>query len=132
MFCRLGTIAFLVGALGTALPADAQQIWPTRPLKLINPFPTGGPVDIVARVVALKLGERLGQQMVVENRPGAAGAIGSEAVAHAAPDGYTLLIGSSATHGINVSLYPSLPYDPTKDFAPISLVARIVHVIVVN
>src|SRR4051812_7458863 len=105
MFCRLGLMGFVL-ALGIAVPAAAQQTWPTRPLKLINPFPTGGPVDIVARVVALKIGERLGQQVVVENRPGASGAIGSEAVAHAPPDGYTLLIGSSATHAVSVSLYP--------------------------
>lgn len=132
MFCSLRLIALLVAVGGAAFPASAQQAWPARPLKLINPFPTGGPVDIVARVVALRLGERLGQQIVVENRTGASGAIGSEVVAHSAPDGYTLLIGSSATHAVSVSLYPALPYDPMKDFAPITLVARIVHVIVVN
>src|SRR5258705_4042415 len=108
MFCHLRLIVLLTAAVVAAVPAAAQQAWPARPLKLVNPFPTGGPVDIVARVVALKLGERLGQQMVVENRTGAAGAIGSEVVAHAPPDGYTLLIGSSATHAISVSLYPSL------------------------
>ncbi len=112
--------------------ASAQPAWPTKPLKLINPFPTGGPVDIIARVAAQHLSQRLGQQVLVENRPGAAGAIGAESVAHAPPDGYTLLIGSSATHGIAVSLYPNLPYSPAKDFAPITLVARIVHVIVVH
>jgi tripartite-type tricarboxylate transporter receptor subunit TctC len=132
MFYRLRLIALLVAALAIAGPASAQQPWPSRPLKLIDPFPTGGPVDIVARVVAKYLGDRIGQQIVVENRPGASGAIGSEAVAHAPPDGYTLLIGSSATHAVSVSLYPSLPYNPMTDFAPITLVARIVHVIVVN
>ncbi|HEX9463867.1 MAG TPA: tripartite tricarboxylate transporter substrate binding protein [Alphaproteobacteria bacterium] len=123
-------------ALGLALGAAAAQAqpatWPTRPVKLVNPFPAGGPVDIVARVVAQSLSERVGQQVIVDNRAGAAGAIGSEVVAHSPPDGYTILMGSSATHGINVSLYPSLPYDPLKDFVAVSLVARIVHVLVVN
>jgi tripartite-type tricarboxylate transporter receptor subunit TctC len=132
MICRR-LLLVAAALILTAASASAQQAaWPTKPIKLINPFPTGGPVDIVARVVALQLGNRLGQQIVVENRPGAAGAIGSEAVAHAPADGYTLLIGSSATHAISVSLYPNLPYNPMTDFAPISLVARIVHVIVVN
>src|SRR4051812_33603050 len=97
--------AFVLLASGSAA---AQPAWPNKPLRLINPFPTGGPVDIIARVAAQSLSQRLGQQVVVENRPGAAGAIGAESVAHAPPDGYTLLIGSSATHGISVSLYPNL------------------------
>src|SRR4051812_9105907 len=112
LFCAIAAILFLAAGAVSAQPA-----WPNRPLKLINPFPTGGPVDIIARVAAQHLGTRLGQQVVVENRPGAAGAIGAESVAHAPPDGYTLLIGSSATHGISVSLYPALPYNPVKDFA---------------
>jgi tripartite-type tricarboxylate transporter receptor subunit TctC len=122
----------LLAGLGLATAAHAQPAWPSKPIKLVDPFPAGGPVDIVARVVAQNLSERLGQQVIVDNRPGAAGGIGSEVVAHSPPDGYTILIGSSATHGINVSLYPNLPYDPLKDFAAVSLVARIVHVIVVN
>lgn len=127
-------IALVAIGLGWIAPgvARAQSGWPTRPVKLVNPFPAGGPVDIVARVVAQSLSERLGQQVIVDNRTGAAGTIGSDVVAHSPPDGYTILIGSSATHGINVSLYPSLPYDPLKDFAAVSLVARIPHVIVVN
>ena len=126
----LALICLLAAGFGGEV-AEAQT-WPARPIKLVDPFPAGGPVDIVARVLAQALSERLGQQVIVENRAGAAGSIGSEVVAHSAPDGYTILIGSSATHGINVSLYPSLPYDPLKDFAAISLVARIPHVIVVN
>lgn len=123
----------LCGLLVVVAPtAQAESAWPSRPIKLVDPFPAGGPVDIVARLVAQHLGERLGEQIIVDNRPGAGGTLGTDAVARSAADGYTLLLGSSATHGINVSLYPSLPYDPLKDFAPISLVARIVHVIVVN
>lgn len=127
---RLLFCALLLVAGGTA--ARAEGDWPGRPIKLVDPFPAGGPVDIVARLVARYLGERLGQQIIVDNRPGAGGTLGTSLVAHSAADGYTLLLGSSATHGINVSLYPSLPYDPIRDFAPVSLVARIVHVIVVN
>ena len=130
MRCCL-TLLGLATVLFGAHPSVAQS-WPARPIKLVDPFPAGGPVDIVARVLAQALSERLGQQVIVENRAGAAGGIGSEVVARSPPDGYTILIGSSATHGINVSLYPALPYDPLKDFAAVSLVARIVHVIVVN
>jgi len=129
-----GRRRLLFAACVAALAAGAAQAqsWPARPIKLVDPFPAGGPVDIVARVLAQALSERLGQQVIVENRAGAAGGIGSAVVAHSPPDGYTILIGSSATHGINVSLYPNLPYDPLKDFAAVSLVARIPHVIVVN
>ena len=126
----LAAVAFAL--LGTAAAHAQQAAWPSRPVKLVNPFPAGGPVDIVSRVLAQALSDKLGQQVVVDNRAGAAGAIGSDVVAHAPPDGYTILMGSSATHAINVSLYPSLPYDPLKDFAPVTLVARIVHVLVVN
>lgn len=130
-----GTLCGLLCAVAAALSgpvAHAQSAWPSRPIKIVDPFPAGGPVDIVARLVAQYLGERLGQQIIVDNRPGAGGTLGTNLVAHSPADGYTILLGSSATNGINVSLYPSLPYDPLKDFAPISLVARIVHVIVVN
>jgi tripartite-type tricarboxylate transporter receptor subunit TctC len=101
-----------------ALPAHAQQ-WPTKPLRIIVPFPAGQSTDILARVTAEQLGKALGQQVIVENRPGAAGSIGADVAAKAAPDGYTLLMVTISTHGIAPGLYPKLPYDPLKDFAPI-------------
>jgi tripartite-type tricarboxylate transporter receptor subunit TctC len=101
-----------------ALPARAQA-WPTKPLRIIVPFPAGQSTDILARVTAEQLGKALGQQVIVENRPGAAGSIGADVAAKAAPDGYTLLMVTISTHGIAPALYPKLPYDPLKDFAPI-------------
>src|SRR5258708_33604986 len=107
-------------------------MWAYRTVNVVKQITACGPVYIVARVVEKSLSERVGQQVIVDNRAGAAGAIGSEVVAHSPPDGYTILMGSSATHGINVSLYPSLPYDPLKDFVAASLVARIFPVLVVH
>jgi tripartite-type tricarboxylate transporter receptor subunit TctC len=101
-----------------ALPARAQQ-WPTKPLRIIVPFPAGQSTDILARVTAEQLGKALGQQVIVENRPGAGGSIGADVAAKAAPDGYTLLMVTISTHGIGPALYPKLPYDPLKDFSPI-------------
>jgi tripartite-type tricarboxylate transporter receptor subunit TctC len=108
----------LTGAALFALPARAQA-WPTKPLRIIVPFPAGQSTDILARVTAEQLGKALGQQVIVENRPGAAGSIGADVAAKAAPDGYTLLMVTISTHGIAPALYPKLPYDPLKDFAPI-------------
>src|SRR3954470_4355709 len=101
-----------------ALPARAQA-WPSKPLRIIVPFPAGQSTDILARVTADQLGRALGQQVIVENRPGAGGSIGADVAAKAAPDGYTLLMVTISTHGIAPALYPKLPYDPLKDFAPI-------------
>src|SRR3954463_5816519 len=101
-----------------ALPVHAQA-WPAKPLRIIVPFPAGQSTDILARVTADQLGKALGQQVIVENRPGAAGSIGADVAAKAAPDGYTLLMVTISTHGIAPALYPKLPYDPLKDFAPI-------------
>jgi tripartite-type tricarboxylate transporter receptor subunit TctC len=121
-----------VAALGAALPASAQT-FPGKPIRLIAPFAAGGALDLIARGTAVKLGESMGQPVLVENRAGASGAIGSEAVARSAPDGYTLLLGATTTHGINPALNPKgVPYDPVKDFTPISLLATIPHVFVVN
>ncbi|WP_428661032.1 Bug family tripartite tricarboxylate transporter substrate binding protein [Reyranella sp.] len=106
-------------AISAALPARAQQAWPTKPLRIIVPFPAGQSTDILARVTADQLGKALGQQVIVENRPGAGGSIGADVAAKAAPDGYTLLMVTISTHGIAPALYPKLPYDPLKDFAPI-------------
>ena len=117
---------------GTLLTtAQAQQRYPSKTVRIIAPFPAGGAADILARITAQRLTEQLGQTVIVENRPGAAGAIGSELVAKSAPDGYTLLVGVTASHGINPALQ-KLSYDAVKDFAPISLLATIPHVLVVH
>jgi tripartite-type tricarboxylate transporter receptor subunit TctC len=109
--------------LATVHAAAAQSAtWPSRPIHLIVPFPAGSSSDIVARIVAQKLGERLGQQLVVENRPGASGNLGTEAVAHAAADGYTLGLANTSTHTLSPSLMAKPTYDPVKDFVPISMI----------
>jgi tripartite-type tricarboxylate transporter receptor subunit TctC len=129
---RLAVLAAACALLaGTTLPAQAQT-WPDKPLKLIVPFPAGGTVDTVARNIAQKLSESLHQTVVVENRAGAAGSIGSEAVARAAPDGYTLLMGTASTHGTNPAVQKSLPYDPVRDYAPVALVASTPYILVVH
>jgi tripartite-type tricarboxylate transporter receptor subunit TctC len=114
-------------AVAAAPPAAAQlagtAAWPERPLRIIVPFPPGGSTDVVTRLIAEALGPRLGQPVVVENRGGASGMIGVEAAARAAPDGYTLVMGSSGTQSINVSLFPAVPYDPVRGFAPVVLTA---------
>ena len=109
-----------------------SQAYPTKSLKLIVPFPPGGPTDIVARPLALLLGDLLKEQVVIENKGGAGGSIGADLVAKSAPDGYTLLMGTVGTNAINGSLYKQLPYDMTKDFTPIALVASAPVLIVVN
>ena len=101
-------------------------------MRLVAPFSTGGALDLIARSVGQKLSDGLGRPVIVDNKAGASGAIGSEFVARAAPDGYTLLLGATTTHGINPALNPKLSYDPLKDFTPISLVATIPHVLVVH
>lgn len=109
------------------------QPFPSKPIRLIAPFAPGGALDLIARGVGAKLSESLGQPVVVENRAGASGAIGSEAVARSSPDGYTLLLGATTTHGINPAFNPrSLPYDAVRDFTAVSLVATIPHALVVN
>jgi tripartite-type tricarboxylate transporter receptor subunit TctC len=112
--------------------AQAQTAWPSKPVKIVVPFAPGGTTDLLARAVAPELSRAFGQQFVVENRAGAGGNVGAEAVSKSAPDGYTILMGTVGTHGINRALYPKLPYDPFKDFAPITLVAAVPNVMVVN
>ncbi len=111
---------------------SAQAAWPTRPVRIVVPFAAGGTTDLLARALAPELGKAFGQTFIVDNRPGAGGNLGADAVAKAAPDGYTLLMGTVGTHGINQSLYPKLPFDPIKDFAPITLVAGVPNVLVMN
>src|SRR5512134_2885060 len=127
------SIKALILALGVMAshPAFAQA-YPAKPIRLIVPFPPGGSTDIVARIVAQKLGDRLGQQVIVENRGGAGGTIGTEAVAKAAPDGYTLVLGTTSTHVVAPNVYSKIGYDPVKDFAPVSLIAVTPYLLVVN
>ncbi len=111
-----------------AISAYAQ--YPNKPIKMVVPFPPGGTTDILARAVAADLQKALGQPVIVDNKAGAGGNIGSDYVAKSAPDGYTLLMGTVGTHAINVTLYPKMPYDAVKDFSPVSLVAGVPNVLV--
>jgi tripartite-type tricarboxylate transporter receptor subunit TctC len=113
------------------LPAAAQA-WPAKPLRLVIPFPAGGATDIVGRLLAQKLGAALGQQVVIDNKPGAGGTIGADLVAKAPADGHTLLLATSSTHSIGPALNPKMPYDAFKDFAPIAHVANAPSVLVVG
>ena len=113
----------------TCAPAMAQ--YPDKPIRLVVPFPPGGPTDVFARVLSAALAEQLGQQVVIENKGGAGGTVGTEQVAKAKPDGYTLLFGTAATHGINVSLYAQLSYDPLKDFELVALAGLVPMVLLV-
>ena len=126
----------LVSAILTALIAFGgsalAQTWPAKPVRLIVPYPPGGSADILARAIGQKLAEGMGQQVVVDNRPGAGTAIGAEATAKAPPDGYTIMLGTVSSHAINPALNPTLKYDPVKDFAPVSLVASIPVALVVH
>ena len=110
----------------------AAQSYPTKPVRLVSPYPPGGANDILARIIGQKLGESLGQQIVIENRGGATGNIGAEYVAKAAPDGYTILMGQASNLTINVSLMSKMPYDPVKDLAPVTLVATTPNLLVVH
>ncbi|WP_342049962.1 MULTISPECIES: Bug family tripartite tricarboxylate transporter substrate binding protein [unclassified Cupriavidus] len=116
----------------SALPAGAAETFPSKPLRLVVPFTPGGTTDILARLVAQKTGEVLGQSIVVDNRPGAGGNIGAEAVARSAPDGYTLLMGTLGTQVTNQFIYARMPYDSAKDFAPVTLVANSPNVLLIN
>lgn len=124
----LAAAAAMLG--GWALPAAAA--FPERPITLVVPFAAGGSTDLIARLVAARMTATLGQQVIVDNRGGAGGNIGSAAVAKAEPDGYTILMGTVATHALNPALYKSMPYDPIKDFAPVSLLVFVPNVLVVN
>ena len=108
------------------------QAWPSKPIRMMVPFPPGGSTDIVARIVAQKLSERLGQSIIIENRGGGGGTIGTAAVAKAAPDGYSLAVASTSTHVVAPGVYPKLEYDPVKDFAPVGLMAVSPYLLVVN
>ncbi|NMM82553.1 MFS transporter [Acidovorax sp. SRB_14] len=123
-------LAWCSAVLPTA--AQAQSAWPSKPVRIVVPFAPGGTTDLLARALAPELTRAFGQPFIVDNRGGAGGNIGAEAVARATPDGYTLLMGTVGTHGINRALYAKLPYDPIKDFAPVTLVAAVPNVMVMN
>ncbi|WP_434644083.1 Bug family tripartite tricarboxylate transporter substrate binding protein [Achromobacter piechaudii] len=131
----LGMLAVLAGAAGlVAAPAFAQDAgnFPTRPVTIVVPFPAGGATDITARLVAEGLSKKWGQAVVIENKPGAGGNVGSEYVARAAPDGYTLVLGVTGSHGINTSLYKNMRYDPIKDFEAVTQATLYPNAIIVN
>ncbi|HWH82534.1 MAG TPA: tripartite tricarboxylate transporter substrate binding protein [Burkholderiaceae bacterium] len=127
---RTVTFATALGALTGS--ARAQDKWPSKPITYIVPFPAGGTTDVLGRLIGQKLGAALGTTIVVDNRAGAGGSLGSEIASRAAPDGYTLLGGTISSHAINVSLYPKLGYDPIKSFQPITLIGTNPVVLVVN
>lgn len=132
-----GLTGWGLGALLT-LPELAQAAdtaatgWPTKPITYVVPFTPGGSTDVIGRTLAQKLAEALGQPVIVDNKPGAAGAVGATFVAKSKADGYTLFGGTISTHAINASLYKTLPYDPVKDFEPVALVAMLPNVLIVN
>jgi len=125
-------IALAGPLLLSSLVAQAQSAYPSRPVRLIVTVPPGGAADLVARVMAQKLGDSLGQTFVVDNRAGGGGQIAADTVAKAAPDGYTTLLASITTHGIGPHIYAKLPYDPVKDFAPVCLYATMPMIMVAN
>ena len=130
---RAVLVVILLGiASGAGLSPAFAQPFPSRPIRLVVPFPPGGPTDIVARPLAQMLGESLKQSVIVDNRGGAGGLIGADLVAKSPPDGYTLLMGTVGTNAINGALYRKLPYDPVRDFTPITLVASAPIAVVVN
>src|SRR5438128_5573646 len=130
---RLSMLKTLLAAIGVLVANAAfAQGYPAKPLRLIVPYPAGGATDFFARLVFPKMGEALGQQVFVENKPGAGTAIGASEVARSAPDGYTLLLGDAGTYAFNPTLYKKLSYDPVKDFAPISLTGRFALILAVN
>jgi tripartite-type tricarboxylate transporter receptor subunit TctC len=128
------SLALIVGAAHflIATPGLAQSGWPNKPVRIVVPFAPGGTTDILARAVAPELSKAFGQQFVVDNRAGAGGNVGADIVAKSPGDGYTLLMGTVGTHGINKALYAKLPYDPQKDFVPITLVAAVPNVMEMN
>lgn len=128
------TLAFAItlGFAATQASSQTAASYPLKPIRMIVPFTPGGTTDILARAIGVELTKAWGQSVVVENIPGAAGSLGAERAARAAPDGYTLMMGHIGTLAVNPSLYPKLPYNPTKDFAPVAWMARVPNVLVVH
>src|SRR5258708_8284462 len=127
----IARLAFIAAAL-LGISAAAAQSYPAKPVRILIAQAPGSATDVISRVVASRLQEYVGQPVVVEARPGAGGALGTEAAARSAPDGYTLFMANNSTHGSNPAVYPKLPYDAVNDFAPISFVASVPYVLVVE
>jgi len=132
LFTRRRLLAASAALAAAPHAVFAQSGWPSKPVRIVVPFAPGGTTDILARALAPELSQAFGQQFVVDNKPGAGGNVGADQVAKSPADGYTLLMGTVGTHGINQSLYPKMPFDPIKDFAPITLVAGVPNVLVMN
>ena len=124
--------AFAGLVLALVAGAVVAQQWPSKPIKWVVPFAPGGTTDILARTIGEKLSVTLGQPIIVDNKPGAGGGVGADQVAKSPADGYTIMGGTISTHAINASLYSNLPYDPVRDFAPITLIVRVPNMLVVN
>jgi tripartite-type tricarboxylate transporter receptor subunit TctC len=134
---RRGTLKLMVVSCLFAtnlitVQAISQTAWPAKPVKIVVPFAPGGTTDILARAIAPELSKAFGQSFIVENKAGAGGNLGADIVAKSPADGYTILMGTVGTHGINVALYDKMPFDPVKDFAPITLIAGVPNVMVMN
>lgn len=128
----MGSLGLAASAPWASQASAQDSAWPSKPVSYIVPFTPGGSTDVIGRTLSQKLAESLGQPFLVDNKPGAAGAVGASYVAKAKPDGYTLFGGTISTHAINASLYKNLPYDPVKDFEPVSLIAFLPNVLIVN
>jgi tripartite-type tricarboxylate transporter receptor subunit TctC len=120
------------GSLLLPAAAHAQSAWPTKPVRIVVPFAPAGTTDILARALTPELTKAFGQSFIIENKPGAGGNLGADAIAKSAPDGYNVLMGTVGTHAINAALYPKMPFDPVKDFVPVVLVAGVPNVLVMN
>lgn len=133
-FRRALLVALGAASLSFGLNVQAQSpaAWPSKPIRFVVPYPPGGPLDTIARVLAEQAKTTLGQPIIVENKPGAGGNIGADLIAKAQPDGYSLVMGAVATHAINPALYSKIPYDAVRDFAPVALVASVPNVLIVN
>jgi tripartite-type tricarboxylate transporter receptor subunit TctC len=129
MIGMMGLALILNANIASAFAQGSEAKWPDRPVHFIVPFPAGSATDIVARIVGQKLGTELGQQFVIDNRPGASGEIGTSLVAHAEPDGYTIGLATSSTHAVSASLNPKLSYNPISDFAPVSMIGASPYVL---
>jgi tripartite-type tricarboxylate transporter receptor subunit TctC len=132
MILAKGRIVIAVLALVGAAPVAVAAGYPDHPVRMIVPFTPAGATDLLARLVGERLGAKLGQSVVIDNRAGAGGNVGAEIAARAAPDGYTLLMGPASVYAISATLYPRLGYDLVKDLTPVSLVANVPHVLLVN
>jgi tripartite-type tricarboxylate transporter receptor subunit TctC len=129
---KAGAVALCCCVIGSAFAQGSAPQYPVRPIRIVVPLAAGGPSDLLARLIGQKMTEAWGQQVIVDNRPGANGIVGSDIVAKSPPDGYTLVMGTNGTHGINASLYQKMPYDTLRDFAPIARTGIASYVLVAH